>query len=113
MLVQGILLFAFAGMDHAFLIVLALVIVAFNSSILPAENILLARFAPAEYQSMVYGIKFILSFSLGPLVVFLVSRSYALTGEFYYLYLTSGVFMSLLFFMILSLPAQKSTAVSA
>jgi len=89
-----------------------LVIVAFNSSILPAENILLARFAPAQYQSMVYGIKFILSFSIGPLVVFLVARSYTLTGEFYYLYFISGVMMSLLFFMILSLPLRKSAPIT-
>jgi len=107
-LIQGILLLFFADMTSTFLILLALVIVAFNSSILPAENILLARFAPAEYQSLMYGVKFILSFSIGPLVVFLVSRSYALTQEFYYLYWVGGVLMSVLFFMILSLPLRKS-----
>ena len=109
-LIQGILLLFFADMTSTFLILLALVIVAFNSSILPAENILLARFAPAEYQSLMYGVKFILSFSIGPLVVFLVSRSYALTQEFYYLYWVGGVLMSVLFFMILSLPLRKSAA---
>ena len=107
-LIQGILLLFFADMTSTFLILLALVIVAFNSSILPAENILLARFAPAEYQSLMYGVKFILSFSIGPLVVFLVSRSYALTQEFYYLYWVGGILMSVLFFMILSLPLRKS-----
>lgn len=109
-LIQGILLLFFADMTSTFLILLALVIVAFNSSILPAENILLARFAPAEYQSLMYGVKFILSFSIGPLVVFLVSRSYALTQEFYYLYWVGGILMSVLFFMILSLPLRKSAA---
>ncbi len=112
-LIQGILLLFFADMTSTFLILLALVIVAFNSSILPAENILLARFAPAEYQSLMYGVKFILSFSIGPLVVFLVSRSYALTQEFYYLYWVGGILMSVLFFMILSLPLRKSNASAA
>jgi len=112
-LIQGILLLFFADMTSTFLILLALVIVAFNSSILPAENILLARFAPAEYQSLMYGVKFILSFSIGPLVVFLVSRSYALTQEFYYLYWVGGILMSVLFFMILSLPLRKSAASAA
>ncbi len=112
-LIQGILLLLFADMTSTFLILLALVIVAFNSSILPAENILLARFAPAEYQSLMYGVKFILSFSIGPLVVFLVSRSYALTQEFYYLYWVGGILMSVLFFMILSLPLRKSNASAA
>ena len=112
-LIQGILLLFFADMTSTFLILLALVIVAFNSSILPAENILLARFAPAEYQSLMYGVKFILSFSIGPLVVFLVSRSYALTQEFYYLYWVGGILMSVLFFMILSLPLRKSATSTA
>jgi len=112
-LIQGILLLFFADMTSTFLILLALVIVAFNSSILPAENILLARFAPAEYQSLMYGVKFILSFSIGPLVVFLVSRSYALTQEFYYLYWVGGILMSVLFFMILSLPLRKSATSAA
>jgi len=112
-LIQGILLLLFADMTSTFLILLALVIVAFNSSILPAENILLARFAPAEYQSLVYGVKFILSFSIGPLVVFLISRSYALTQEFYYLYWVGGILMSVLFFMILSLPLRKSATSAA
>ena len=112
-LIQGLLLLFFADMTSTFLILLALVIVAFNSSILPAENILLARFAPAQYQSLVYGIKFILSFSIGPLVVFLVSRSYALTQEFYHLYWVGGLVMSILFFMILSLPLRKSDVSTA
>jgi hypothetical protein len=102
----------FADMDHISLILFALVIVAFNSSILPAENILLARFAPAEYQSMIYGIKYILSFSVAPLVVYLVAHSHALTGDFYYLYLFGGMLNTLLFFLILMLPRNQNTLVS-
>ena len=112
MLLQGLLLFVFADMDHISLILFALVIVAFNSSILPAENILLARFAPAEYQSMIYGIKYILSFSVAPLVVYLVAHSHALTGDFYYLYLFGGMLNTLLFFLILMLPRNQNTLVS-
>ena len=112
-LTQGLLLLFFAEMASMFLILLALIIVAFNSSILPAENILLARFAPSEYQSLVYGVKFILSFSIGPLVVLLVSNSYAATQEFFSLYWSGGIIMTLLFFMILSLPLKKSETLPA
>ena len=112
-LIQGLLLLFFAEMASMFLILLALIIVAFNSSVLPAENILLARFAPPEYQSLVYGVKFILSFSIGPLVVLLVSNSYAATQEFYSLYWSGGLIMTLLFFMILSLPLKKSQSLPA
>jgi len=107
MLVQGLLLFVFADMSHISLILFALVIVAFNSSILPAENILLARFAPEEYQSVIFGLKYILSFSIAPLVVFLVARSHALTGDFYYLYILGGILSTLLFFLILTLPRNQ------
>ena len=112
MLLQGLLLFVFADMSHITLIIFALVIVAFNSSILPAENILLARFAPAEYQSVIYGMKYILSFSIAPLVVYLVAQSHALTGDFYYLYLLGGVINTLLFFLILMLPKNQNTLAS-
>lgn len=107
MLVQGLLLFVFADMSHISLILFALVIVAFNSSILPAENILLARFAPEEYQSVIFGLKYILSFSIAPLVVFLVARSHTLTGDFYYLYILGGILSTLLFFLILTLPRNQ------
>lgn len=107
MLIQGLLLFVFADMSHISLILFALVIVAFNSSILPAENILLARFAPEEYQSVIFGLKYILSFSIAPLVVFLVARSHALTGDFYYLYILGGILSTLLFFLILTLPRNQ------
>ncbi|MDB2543540.1 MFS transporter [Woeseiaceae bacterium] len=107
MLIQGLLLFVFADMSHISLILFALVIVAFNSSILPAENILLARFAPEEYQSVIFGLKYILSFSIAPLVVFLVARSHTLTGDFYYLYILGGILSTLLFFLILTLPRNQ------
>ena len=95
--------------DSYWLIILCLIIVAFNSSILPAENLLLARFAPEKYQSLVYGIKFIISFSVGPIALILISKSYELTNEFSYLYLTSGVIMLLLFMVVLTLPVKKQT----
>ena len=82
-------------------------IVAVNSSILPAENILLARIAPSQYQSLVYGIKFIISFSIGPLAVFLISKSYEMTQDFYFLYLISGVMLLFLFPLVASLPIKR------
>ena len=104
---QGCLLLLIISLSNYWLIVLCLIIVAFNSSILPAENLLLARFAPEKYQSLVYGIKFIISFSVGPIALILISKSYELTNEFSYLYLTSGVIMLLLFMVVLTLPVKK------
>ena len=106
---QAFLLFFVASLSNVFLIIIALITVAFNSSILPAENVLLARFAPERYQSLVYGLKFIISFSIGPLAVVLIAKSYEITNEFYYLYLGTGLAMSILFIVALSLPVKKQT----
>ena len=104
---QAFLLFFVASLSNVFLIIIALITVAFNSSILPAENVLLARFAPERYQSLVYGLKFIVSFAIGPIAVILIAKSYEITNEFYYLYFGAGLAMSIVFIVALSLPVKK------
>ena len=97
----------FCSLSNYFLIVISLFIVAFNSSILPAENLLLARFSPQKHQSLVYGIKFIVSFAIAPIALFLIATSYEVTREFSYLYLSCGVMMIVLFLIVLYLPSSK------
>ena len=104
---QGILLLLIVSLTNHWLIVLSLAIVAFNSSVLPAENLLLAKFSPEKYQSLVYGIKFIVSFTVGPIALIMISSSYDLTGEFGVLYLIFGLVMIMTFLIVLSLPVKK------
>ena len=104
---QGFLLLFIFSLSNYFLIVISLFIVAFNSSILPAENLLLARFSPQKHQSLVYGIKFIVSFAIAPIALFLIATSYEVTREFSYLYLSCGVMMIVLFLIVLYLPSSK------
>lgn len=104
---QGILLLLIVSLSNYWLIAISLAIVAFNSSILPAENLLLAKFSPEKYQSLVYGIKFIVSFTVGPIALIMISRSYDLTGEFGVLYLTFGFVMIIMFLIVLTLPVKK------
>ena len=101
---QGLLLLFIFNLSNYTLIILSLFIVAFNSSILPAENLLLAKFSPQKHQSLVYGIKFIVSFAIAPLAIYLISTSYSITREFGYLYLSCGFMMIVLFVIVLSLP---------
>jgi len=105
---QGTLLLFIVSLSNYWLIVISLMIVAFNSSILPAENLLLAKFSPEKYQSLVYGIKFIVSFSVGPIALILISRSFEINGEFGFLYLLFGIVMIILFLIVLTLPVKKS-----
>ncbi len=109
---QGILLFFIFSLSNYFLIIISLFIVAFNSSILPAENLLLAYFSPQKHQSLVYGIKFIVSFAIAPLALFLISTSYEATKEFSYLYLSSGILMLILFFVVFTLPSVRKKSIS-
>mgnify|MGYP001279240653 FL=1 len=109
---QGILLFFIFSLSNYFLIIISLFIVAFNSSILPAENLLLAYFSPQKHQSLVYGIKFIVSFAIAPIALFLISISYETTKEFSYLYLSSGILMLILFFVVFTLPSIRKKSIS-
>ena len=109
---QGILLFFIFSLSNYFLIIISLFIVAFNSSILPAENLLLAYFSPQKHQSLVYGIKFIVSFAIAPIALFLISTSYEATKEFSYLYLSSGILMLILFFIVFTLPSTQKKSIS-
>ena len=109
---QGVLLFFIFSLSNYFLIIISLFIVAFNSSILPAENLLLAYFSPQKHQSLVYGIKFIVSFAIAPIALFLISTSYEITKEFSYLYLSSGILMLILFFVVFTLPSVRKKSIS-
>lgn len=51
-----------------------------NAAVLPAENLLLARFSPARHRSLAYGLKFVVSFGTAPLAVKLVAEVEAATG---------------------------------
>ena len=104
---QGLLLLLIVSLSNYWLIAISLAIVAFNSSILPAENLLLAKFSPEKYQSLVYGIKFIVSFTVGPIALIMISRSYDLTGEFGVLYLAFGFVMIIMYLIVLTLPVKK------
>ena len=79
----------------------------FNSSILPAENILLSKFTPENHHGLVYGFKFIIAFGSGPIAVFLVAKIYELTFEFTNLYIVSAYVMIFVFFLVLFLPFQN------
>jgi MFS family permease len=110
---QGCLLLFIFSLSNYFLIIISLFIVAFNSSILPAENLLLARFSPQKHQSLVYGIKFIVSFAIAPIALFLIATSYEVTREFSYLYLSCGIMMIILFLIVLSLPNSKKIEINS
>ncbi len=75
-----LVLAAVSGEGLLFMAAMLLVIV--NTGALPAENMMLSRFAPADHQGLAFGIKFVLAFGAAPLGVWLIEISRAQTGGF-------------------------------
>ncbi len=94
---------AFGGLP---LIGLAVVAVVLTSAPLPAENMLLARYTPARYHGLAYGIKFVLAFGTAPLSIMLVSRIQERTGEFLWLFLILAAFAGLATLAAFMLPGE-------
>ena len=90
------------------LIFVCLLAAMFNSSILPAENILLSKFTPEKHHGLIYGCKFVIVFCSGPLAVFAVANIYQMTLEFTNLYLISFYVMLFIFFLVIFLPYEEN-----
>jgi len=95
----------FSGLPLIFVCLAAAI---FNSSILPAENILLSKFTPEKHHGLIYGCKFIIVFCSGPLAVFAAAQIYQMTLEFTNLFLISSLIMFLIFFLAIFLPYKDN-----
>ena len=100
-------LFFIASLTGIPLILLCLMAVLFNSSILPAENILLAKFTPEKHHGLIYGVKFIVAFGSAPIAVFLISKIYEQTQEFTNLFYICSTLMILVTLAVLFLPIKN------
>ena len=89
------------------LIFVCLMAAMFNSSILPTENILLAKFTPERHHGLIYGFKFIVAFGSAPIAVFLISKIYEQTQEFTNLFYISFILMLFVAFFVLFLPVKN------
>jgi len=74
------------SLSGASLMVVALIMVSINTGALPAENSLVARYAPAQWRGLAFGLKFILAFGVSGLGVLLEGKMYDYTGDFYWLF---------------------------
>ena len=104
---QGPCFFCIAYFTGLPLIIICLIVAMFNSSILPTENILLAKFTPEKHHGLIYGCKFIVAFGSAPIAVFLISRIYEQTQEFTNLFYISSILMILVTLAVIFLPVKK------
>lgn len=69
-----------AGLGGWFLVAAAAAAALLNTTVLPAENLLLSRLTPSRHHGLAFGTKFVVAFGTAPLAVQLVSWIDARTG---------------------------------
>ena len=94
----------FSGIPLIFVFLIAAM---FNSSVLPTENILLAKFTPEKHHGLIYGVKFIVAFGSAPIAVFLISKIYEQTQEFTNLFYICSTLLMLVTLAVLFLPIKN------
>ncbi len=103
------LLWLAANAGGAGLIVVSTLMVVANVGALPAENMMLARYAPSRHHGLAFGTKFLVSFGAAPLAIQIVAQVQSRTGEFHMLFNLFAAFATLALITALLLPKMHST----
>lgn len=93
------------------LLATVMVMVVINVGALPTENGLVARYSPARWRGLAFGLKFILAFGLSGLGVKLEGALYDLTGGFLWLFATLSAIAAVAAAAALLLPNERREAV--
>lgn len=109
---HALLLLAAAYAGGGWLVVALCAAVALGAGALPAENMLLARYTPSNHHGLVFGLKFVLFFSSGPIGVLLVSSVNRLTGQFVWVFLTLFLTAAIICLAALALPRNVPARVA-
>jgi MFS family permease len=86
LLLQVPVLYAVALLGSAPLLFFVMLNVVLSNAILPAESMMLHRFAPEKHRNLSFGIKYVFAFGSAPLAVQFVALVHGDTGEFYWLF---------------------------
>lgn len=105
-ILQVPLLILASAVSGAALVVVAMVMVSVNVGALPAENSLVARYAPSNWRGLAFGLKFILAFGISGLGVKLEGVLYDQTGGFAWLFIVLGVIAAVGIAATLLLPSE-------
>ena len=84
---QAVLLFPAAYFTGPAMVIVGILMVTANSGTLPAENCLVARYAPAHRRGLAYGLKFVIALGLSGFGVKLGGMIYDTTGGFFWLFI--------------------------
>ena len=107
---HGLLLLVAAYAGGLYFVIVLGAAVALGAGALPAENMLLARYTPSSHHGLVFGLKFVLFFSSGPIGVLLVSGVNRLTGQFVWVFLLLFITAVVICLAALALPRRTPGA---
>jgi len=107
-MVQMALLAVLAGATGMGFIGIAMLAVMMNLGLLPTENLLLARFTPERHHGVAFGIKFVLTLGSAPLAILLLSKIWAATGDFKFVFLGFGAAALSIASLAMLLPRAES-----
>ena len=107
---HGLLLLVAAYAGGLYFVIVLGAAVALGAGALPAENMLLARYTPSNHHGLVFGLKFVLFFSSGPIGVLLVSGVNRLTGQFVWVFLLLFITAVVICLAALALPRRTPGA---
>ena len=110
---HGLLLLVAAYVGGLYFVIVLGAAVALGAGALPAENMLLARYTPSNHHGLVFGLKFVLFFSSGPIGVLLVSGVNRLTGQFVWVFLLLFITAAIICLAALALPRRTPGAFAA
>lgn len=110
---QAPFLFLAATIGGPELIAVAFLMLATNSGTLPAENCLVARYAPSHHRGLAYGLKFIVALGIGSLGIKLEGVLFDATGDFFWLFTVLGCLALTGTAIGFLLPTEKSTGSAA
>ncbi len=106
-ILQVPLLMLASAVSGAALVVVAMVMVSVNVGALPAENSLVARYAPSKWRGLAFGLKFILAFEISGLGVKLEGVLYDQTGGFAWLFMVLDAIAAVGIAATLLLPSES------
>lgn len=109
-IVQVPLLMGLAMISGVGLVGAAALAVMANLAMLPAENMLLYRYAPERHRGLVFGVSYFIAFTAGPVSIFLISWVWGATGGFGLLFGGIAATALMVALLLLYLPNDEARA---
>lgn len=107
------LLIVAASLGGLPVVAVMVVMISVNFSSLPAENVILARYAPSRWRSLIFGIKYVIAIGIAGLGIMMEGKLYDLTGGFFALFSVLAALAAAAVVAILFLPADNRAPVAA